>query len=1470
MLDPNPLNPNQIPPRRSDDVIRTKRSTKSHFKDSSIMNKQSKAVFKLAHVSFRKGSLKNSGKKAMSTNGMEGSVAFSYTLSFDSRSVGESISEREVRVALEQDLVSNVANEPIKVDNISINVMYDIGKGGISVCNIGPMHVPVEDNHLLNPRVSLVEKWPSLSGRDNVSDMGKSSGNMNGAKNGNIDTKIGENDGIRKTVSFMNALQGMNTSGNSKLRKIHVSINKIGKEVVDMDPIIDEDRITTSMCEIFYKGASFARILVEVDADKGFVDEVEIYYKKLGITMKLKVEYPWRPHVCFRCKVFGHGYEKCTSRALAEDERQERMGLNMQKPTNVSNVGSVRNEWHAVNNRRNGKYDGMGNGFKGQRNGYGEGTSRRGFDGRGRGVMNGRSFGDQRFSRIDNAQYEHVKKNVAVSEKEKEKFQKDEGINYMDIDNNGSVMGGKMGRNKEMKDNNGNNTKKSSKKKDNQFENRFSILCDDVEIEKNLEWESMKARIDEACDKGLHLSMEEKGKWDKELKDNKMIEIEPYDKANQMVKSVMVEQDLTKNQACGRVYDEVYKDELDRIKKLGMRKNLAEVELLFKKGQIFTIFDMKTWNEEKLDFYKSSISEEAHEKILKHVKGNLCDEVFGSWNWCSNSVDSPNGCRIVVRWDSNVLSIQLLSQTDQVMHFLVSSFKDNRQLYVSIVYGENALRARLRLWKDLVNHKGVTRNCPWVMLGDFNIILSINENTNGVNVICKGMREFIECVADLEMEDINMCRMFYTWIQRMKNPDLGILKKLDRIMGNNHFISTFPASFANFMPYFSSDHCLVVLFMPDVITLKPSSFRLMNFLADKKCLDKDPSNKLLREEEMVYINAYKEAIMDEEKLLTQKTKIEWLKKGDFNNLYFHNLVKGSVSNSRIEVVCDGSRRDFHGDSVPSQSVSHFNKFLGTCDDVFEIEDVDRLFAQKLDVDRSIDLIKTVTDLEIKEALFSIKDNRASEPDGYTSKFFKTAWSVVGNDVCYAIKEFFTSGRMLVEINSTLISLIPKVSSPAKVTDYRLISCCNVVYKTISKVITINIKLVLSDLVDVNQSAFIPDVQKAYDTVSWKFLEFCHVMIQWIMDGVLPIRYLGVPLVYKRVTKKDYRVLMETIQNKVYWGSFFILPIIVCDDIDNLLSNFLWSRGDRSSGMVSVKWVENILINQDIIWVMWINIHKLKGNGKTCSVWFDKWHPNGPLSKLLGRRMIYLAGLDINDKVFDMIKGNEWCWPIDWVGEFNSVIDALVAILSHDSNDKTVWCNKKVPIVSPTLLLFRDDPYMKVIHAYYAKESPIPPPTIVPPSSMFNPQEFFLPKELLSPKKQGHNQSFSSTSALPQEFEMGESSRKTSLECHEEQIEEILNHLDELSLDRIKHIEDKISLRKGRVIIQQDFDNLEAELQKAHARITKLQRKQMGNNNKIALACFRIANLEQIIKEIQVRHQADKESLLNAIYELKNS
>ncbi|GKC67406.1 putative reverse transcriptase domain-containing protein [Tanacetum coccineum] len=165
--------------------------------------------------------------------------------------------------------------------------------------------------------------------------------------------------------------------------------------------------------------------------------------------------------------------------------------------------------------------------------------------------------------------------------------------------------------------------------------------------------------------------------------------------------------------------------------------------------------------------------------------------------------------------------------------------------------------------------------------------------------------------------------------------------------------------------------------------------------------------------------------------------------------------------------------------------------------------------------------------------------------------------------------------------------------------------------------------------------------------------------------------------------------------------------------------------------------------------------------------------------------------------------------------------------------------------------------MKVMQAYNAtsNESPIPlpqapiaPPTAFPPSPMFDPKDFFLPEEILSPQKRARFLSPSSTdfSTPPQVFEIGESSHKTSLECHEEQIETILNQLDELPLERIDHIEDKIEgLGNGRVIIQQDFDKLKTELHEARAQIAGFQIKQMGHDDEIVLAHVRTSTLEDL-------------------------
>ncbi|GJU30784.1 RNA-directed DNA polymerase, eukaryota, reverse transcriptase zinc-binding domain protein, partial [Tanacetum coccineum] len=168
------------------------------------------------------------------------------------------------------------------------------------------------------------------------------------------------------------------------------------------------------------------------------------------------------------------------------------------------------------------------------------------------------------------------------------------------------------------------------------------------------------------------------------------------------------------------------------------------------------------------------------------------------------------------------------------------------------------------------------------------------------------------------------------------------------------------------------------------------------------------------------------------------------------------------------------------------------------------EDGSRVFGEK------------VTDEEIKAALFDIDSSKAAGPHRKIPR----------------------------EINATLIALVPKIDNPYKVSNFRLIACCNVLYKCISKILTSKIKDGLSKVVSLNHSAFILgrhiqdnilisheilkgynrkngakrcaikiDIQKACDIVNCDFLRnslllvgFHEVMFNWIMTCISTTSY----------------------------------------------------------------------------------------------------------------------------------------------------------------------------------------------------------------------------------------------------------------------------------------------------------------------------------------------------------------------------
>ncbi|HET7285360.1 MAG TPA: hypothetical protein VFI70_11805, partial [Nitrososphaeraceae archaeon] len=213
--------------------------------------------------------------------------------------------------------------------------------------------------------------------------------------------------------------------------------------------------------------------------------------------------------------------------------------------------------------------------------------------------------------------------------------------------------------------------------------------------------------------------------------------------------------------------------------------------------------------------------------------------------------------------------------------------------------------------------------------------------------------------------------------------------------------------------------------------------------------------------------------MDEERFLKQKAKIDWLNVGDSNSAYFHQVVKTKKARNRIDAVMDANGKVCDGDQVVSAFLNHYLNFLGQDGGVVALDTHD-LFVNGLSSEQALEMIKPVSGEEIKQAMFSMGDDKSPGPDGFSACFFKHAWDIIGKDVILAIQDFFASGKLLKELNHTIISLIPKVDTPSRINDFRPISLCNVLFKCITNIIANRLKDSLDQLVGVKQLAFVPE------------------------------------------------------------------------------------------------------------------------------------------------------------------------------------------------------------------------------------------------------------------------------------------------------------------------------------------------------------------------------------------------------------
>ncbi|XP_021985781.1 uncharacterized protein LOC110881969 [Helianthus annuus] len=363
---------------------------------------------------------------------------------------------------------------------------------------------------------------------------------------------------------------------------------------------------------------------------------------------------------------------------------------------------------------------------------------------------------------------------------------------------------------------------------------------------------------------------------------------------------------------------------------------------------------------------------ESHVEVANLDK--VCNKVFRNWSWTSNGGLCDRGTRIILGWNSDIVDVMILSQSDQVIHAQLWSKTDNTSVFGSFVYVKNKYQDRRALWENLAGHAILCTDKPWFVMGDFNSALHMEDSLFGTSIQTIGMREFYECVKNSGLFDVKGHGMQYTWNQKPKE-GIGLLRKIDRVMCNVKGLDMFPDAYVLYHAYRVSDHTPCILKLTNVPKgSKPKPFKFANFITSKpefricverewvktvdgismfsvtsklknlkpglrkilnqqgnlhlkvselrkkldeiQCLlDKNPLDVELRNNESECLKEFQIAAYDEECFLKQKSKVEWLCTGDSNTTFFHNSLKCRNARNKIHCIRDVAGTRYEGDAA---------------------------------------------------------------------------------------------------------------------------------------------------------------------------------------------------------------------------------------------------------------------------------------------------------------------------------------------------------------------------------------------------------------------------------------------------------------------------------------------------------------------------------------------------------------------------
>ena len=138
-------------------------------------------------------------------------------------------------------------------------------------------------------------------------------------------------------------------------------------------------------------------------------------------------------------------------------------------------------------------------------------------------------------------------------------------------------------------------------------------------------------------------------------------------------------------------------------------------------------------------------------KVKPH---NINRVANASQGWQSYSNTQPGvKDRIWVLWKPNRYTVQIKRTTEQVIHCEIAQTSTQKHFHITFVYGYNRVEQRRPLWLTLREISQQTTG-RWMVTGDFNAVLHMQDRLGGDEVQDSEVREYAECIEHCELTEM--------------------------------------------------------------------------------------------------------------------------------------------------------------------------------------------------------------------------------------------------------------------------------------------------------------------------------------------------------------------------------------------------------------------------------------------------------------------------------------------------------------------------------------------------------------------------------------------------------------------------------------------------------------------------------------------------------------------------------------------